>query len=126
MSTKTSISDPRYPIGNFNYVQPHSLAEAAQQRREHIDVLAALPKNFRSAVKGLSESQLDTPYREGGWTVRQLIHHVPDSHMNAYMRCKLALTETDPQIKTYDERLWAGHVSTAARRKPTRPRALPR
>lgn len=107
METVTGIIDPRYPIGPFNYVQPRSSAEAAQQRRDHIDALAALPHKFRNAVKGLSERQLDTPYREGGWTVRQLVHHVPDSHMNAYIRCKLALTEQDPMIKAYDEARWA-------------------
>lgn len=106
-NTATMMVDPRYPIGTFQYHQPRSAEEAAQQRRQHIDVLAALPKNFRVALKGLNEWQLDTPYREGGWTVRQLIHHVPDSHMNAYVRCKLALTETNPLIKAYDERLWA-------------------
>lgn|SRR5581483_6879393 len=105
--TSTNILDPRYPIGPFQYVQPKSAAEAAQLRRQHIDALAALPTNFRAAVKGLNENQLNTPYREGGWTVRQLIHHVPDSHMNAYIRMKLALTEHDPQIKAYDEAAWA-------------------
>lgn len=106
-TSHTGIIDPRYPIGTFQYVSPNSSMEAARHRKEHIDVIAALPKNFREAVRGLNESQLDTPYREGGWTVRQLVHHVPDSHLNAYVRTKLALTESDPTVKTYDERLWA-------------------
>ena len=72
-----------------------------------IDAIARLPDDFRGAVCGLSESQLDTPYRPEGWTVRQLVHHVPDSHMNAYVRFKLALTEDVPTIKPYDEAEWA-------------------
>lgn len=72
-----------------------------------IDAIARLPDDFRGAVRGLSESQLDTPYRPEGWTVRQLVHHVPDSHMNAYVRFKLALTEDVPTIKPYDEAEWA-------------------
>jgi hypothetical protein len=106
MSTAPAI-DPRYPIGKFHYTHPQSTEEREQQRKQHIDALAALPRYFRNAVKDLTEGQLDTPYREGGWTVRQLIHHVPDSHMNAYVRFKMALTETDPVIKTYEEHLWA-------------------
>lgn len=107
MNRGSESFDPRYPIGHFHYDPPKSSEEAAEQRRRHIDALAALPGNFRASVKGLNEKQLDTPYREGGWTVRQLIHHVPDSHLNAYIRCKMALTEEDPVIKAYDERLWA-------------------
>ena len=72
-----------------------------------IDVIAAAPARMREAVAGLSDGQLDTPYREGGWTVRQVVHHVPDSHLNAYIRLKLALTENEPTIKPYDEALWA-------------------
>jgi hypothetical protein len=74
---------------------------------EAVDVLAALPGAMRAAVAGLSAAQLDTPYRPGGWTVRQVVHHVPDSHMNAYMRCRLALTEDEPTIRPYDEKAWA-------------------
>jgi len=106
-SAPTSIADPRYPVGKFHYREPQSAEERTQLRRRHIDTLGAMPGHFRHAVHGLTEVQLDTPYREGGWTVRQLIHHVPDSHMNAYVRFKLALTETDPMIKTYEEQLWA-------------------
>jgi hypothetical protein len=72
-----------------------------------IDPSAATPARIREAVAGLSDEQLDTPYREGGWTVRQVIHHVPDSHLNAYIRLKLALTEDRPTIKPYDEARWA-------------------
>jgi hypothetical protein len=75
--------------------------------RASIAILAALPENLRSAVSDLTEVQIDTPYREGGWTVRQLVHHVADSHMNAYVRTRLALTEDWPTIKPYDQKLWA-------------------
>jgi uncharacterized damage-inducible protein DinB len=75
--------------------------------------MAALPQRFRKAVSGLSDSQLSTPYREGGWNVRQLIHHVPDSHLNAYIRCKLALTEDSPTIKPYDQEAWANLADSA-------------
>jgi uncharacterized damage-inducible protein DinB len=107
MSSTPTITDPRYPIGRFHYEEPQSQEDRAQKRKEYIDALATLPRTFRNAVKDLTEAQLDTPYREGGWTVRQLIHHIPDSHMNAYVRFKMALTETDPVIKTYEEQLWA-------------------
>lgn len=107
MSSAPAATDPRYPIGKFHYNEPQSAEELQQQRKQNIDALAMLPRSFRNAVKDLTEAQLDTPYREGGWTVRQLIHHVPDSHLNAYVRFKLALTETDPVIKTYEEQLWA-------------------
>lgn len=107
MSTASSVVDPRFPIGKFHYQEPHSAEERAQQRKQHIDALAALPREFRHCVKALTEGQLDTPYRDGGWTIRQLIHHIPDSHMNAYVRFKMALTEHDPIIKTYEEQLWA-------------------
>jgi uncharacterized damage-inducible protein DinB len=79
----------------------------AAKRQEAIASIGATPKNLREAVRGLNDKQLDTPYREGGWTVRQLVHHVADSHMNAYVRLKLALTEDKPTIKTYDESVWA-------------------
>jgi hypothetical protein len=76
-------------------------------RRRAIDEIAALPALVRTAVSGLTDEQLDTPYRLGGWTVRQVVHHVPDSHMHAYIRLKLALTEDAPVIKPYDEARWA-------------------
>jgi hypothetical protein len=95
--------DPRYPIGKFEMPK-----EVTQPRRQQaIDEIAATPAKLRDAVKGLRDAQLDTPYREGGWTVRQVVHHVPDSHMNAYIRLRLALTEDKPTIKPYEEALWA-------------------
>jgi hypothetical protein len=94
--------DPRYPIGKFRRAEANTTDYAA-----NIAVLAALPENLRAAVDGLSGAELDTPYREAGWTVRQLVHHVADSHMNAYVRVRLALTENWPVIKPYDEKLWA-------------------
>jgi len=95
--------DPRYPVGTFE--MPAQVT--ASRRQQAIDELAATPAKLRAAAKGLSDSQLDTPYREGGWTVRQVVHHVPDSHLNAYVRLKLALTEEKPTIKPYDQEAWA-------------------
>ncbi|MFZ3341628.1 MAG: bacillithiol transferase BstA [Terriglobales bacterium] len=97
------MSDPRYPIGKFSYSGPMNAA-GKKQCIENVDQSPAL---LRQAVRGLTDAQLDTPYREGGWTVRQVVHHVPDSHMNAYVRFKLALTEDDPTIKPYLEARWA-------------------
>lgn len=79
----------------------------AEQKKLWIDEIAAAPAKLRAAVAGFSEEQLDTPYRDGGWTVRQVVHHVPESHMNAYIRFKLALTEDEPIVKPYDEAAWA-------------------
>ena len=79
----------------------------AGARAEAIREIAAAPERLRAAVKGLNDTQLDTPYREGGWTVRQVVHHVADSHLNAYLRLRLALTETEPTIKPYEEGAWA-------------------
>jgi uncharacterized damage-inducible protein DinB len=95
--------DPRYPVGTFE--MPAQVTPSKRQLA--IDELAAAPAKLRAAAKGLSDSQLDTPYREGGWTVRQVVHHVPDSHLNAYVRLKLALTEEKPTIKPYDQEAWA-------------------
>jgi hypothetical protein len=95
--------DPRYPIGKFDF--PTSVT--AQQRDQWISEIAATPAKLRASVAGLTPQQLDTPYRDGGWTVRQVIHHVPDSHMNGYIRFKLALTENEPTIKPYNESEWA-------------------
>jgi hypothetical protein len=95
--------DPRYPVGKFAWPETISRDELDAAIAE----IAALPAQLRAAVKGLSAEQLDTPYREGGWTVRQVVHHVPDSHMNSYVRFKLALTENEPVIKPYDEAAWA-------------------
>jgi len=98
-----TAADPRYPIGP---TPRHESIDAANIPH-YIASLAALPENLRSAVYGLSDAQLDTPYREGGWTVRQVVHHVADSHMNAYVRTRLALTEDWPVVKGYDEKRWA-------------------
>jgi len=95
--------DLRYPIGPFK--RPTSLS--APERRAAIDDIASAPAKLRAAVHGLNESQLETPYRPDGWTVRQVVHHVPESHLNAYTRFKLALTEDNPTIKPYDEDAWA-------------------
>jgi hypothetical protein len=102
LSTTPAVTDPRYPVGHFRREEADLVNHAAS-----IATLAALPANLRSAVDGLSNAQLDTPYRDGGWTVRQLVHHVADSHMNAYVRIRLALTEDWPTVKAYDEKLWA-------------------
>jgi hypothetical protein len=96
-------ADLRYPIGRFQ--RPERLTE--EQREAHIEAIEVAPARLRAAVAGLKPEQLDTPYRPGGWTVRQLVHHVPDSHMNSYMRFRLALTEDEPTIKPYDEARWA-------------------
>lgn len=100
--------DPRYPIGDLK--MPGEVTPA--RRQQAIDAIAAAPANLKAAVKGLNDAQLDTPYREGGWTVRQLVHHVPDSHLNAYVRLKLALTEEKPTIKPYEEGRWAELADT--------------
>jgi len=86
----------------------------AAQRATCIDEVAAAPGQFRRAVTGLTPAQFDTPYRDGGWTVRQVVHHVPDSHMNAYLRFKFGLTEDAPAIKTYEEKDWAKTPEVAA------------
>jgi hypothetical protein len=102
--------DPRYPVGKLEI--PTNITPDA--RKQMMDEIAAAPAKFRAAFKGLNDSQLDTPYREGGWTLRQVAHHVPDSHMNAYCRLKLALTEDKPTIRPYEEALWAKLEDTRA------------
>jgi DinB superfamily len=97
------MSDPRYPIGNFTFDGPTSEA----QRTKFIDEIEQTPIALRAAIKNLSPEQIETPYREGGWSVRQVVHHIPESHMNAYVRFKLALTEEEPAIKAYMEDRWA-------------------
>ncbi len=97
------MTDPRYPIGKFAMPEPVT----DKVRAGWIDDIANAPARLRAAVDGLSQAQLDTPYRQGGWTVRQVVHHLPDSHMNAYIRFKLALTEEEPAVKTYMEDKWA-------------------
>jgi hypothetical protein len=97
------MSDPRFPIGKFTFDGPPD----AEQRNEFIEDIAQTAAALRGAVRGLTPEQIETPYRDGGWTVRQVIHHVPESHMNAYIRFKLALTEDAPTIKPYMEDRWA-------------------
>jgi hypothetical protein len=104
------MDDLRYPIGKFKYDGPPS----EEQKNAFLNDVAATPANLRAAVKGLSEAQFDTPYRPGGWTVRQVVHHLPDSHMNSYVRFKLALTEEEPTIKPYAEDRWAELADTKA------------
>lgn len=99
----TELEDLRYPVGRFSPVAASVPGTCSAQ----IDTLRALPEHLRSAVAGLSDAQLDTPYREGGWTVRQVVHHVADSHSMAYIRCRLALTEDWPTINPYNEGAWA-------------------
>jgi hypothetical protein len=101
------MEDMRYPIGKFEWVPAKNEEQMAKRRADYIDVLARLPRTFSNAVTDLTAGQLDTPYRPEGWTVRQLVHHVPDSHANAYIRFKLALTEYEPTIKPYKEDMWA-------------------
>lgn len=96
------MEDLRYPIGPF---KPAPTSPAS--RRNQIQVLSGAAVLLRQAVRRLSDAQLDTPYRPGGWTIRQVVHHLPDSHANAYIRMKMALTEESPTIKPYDEARWA-------------------
>jgi uncharacterized damage-inducible protein DinB len=95
--------DLRFPIGRFT--RPTALTPA--ERKAAIDAIAKAPGAMRKAVAGLTDAQLDTPYRPDGWTVRQVVHHMPDSHLNAYVRFKLGLTEDTPTVKPYDEAKWA-------------------
>ena len=95
--------DLRYPVGPCEWTAEISAAA----KRQHLRNISAQPANLRAAVAGLEPQHLDIPYREGGWTIRQIVHHIPDSHMNSYVRFKLALTEDQPTIKPYDEKLWA-------------------
>jgi uncharacterized damage-inducible protein DinB len=97
------MDDLRYPVGRFRF----DPAATGETRRQAIDAIAAAPVALRAAVAGLSDAQLDTPYRPGGWTVRQLVHHVADSHVNAYVRFRLTVTEADPLLRTYEEKAWA-------------------
>lgn len=103
------MTELQYPIGRLTF-DPNVTDE---KRRAWIRQIAEAPGALRSAVAGLDAAQMDTPYRPGGWTVRQVLHHVPDSHMNAYIRFKLALTEDNPTIKPYDEAAWAAVADTA-------------
>jgi hypothetical protein len=108
-------ADLRYPIGKaerFDHLTD-------EQRRAYIAAIAEAPARLRAAVAGLSQEQLDTPYRPGGWTVRQVVHHLPDSHINAYVRFKLALTENEPTIKPYQEGAWANLPDSKAPIEPS-------
>jgi DinB superfamily len=107
-NVRMTTTDLRYPIGEF--AMPASVTPA--MRSDAIAAIADLPACMRAAVRGLSDAQLDTPYRPGGWTVRQVVHHVPDSHMNAFVRLKLALTEDNPTVKPYDEKAFAALADT--------------
>ncbi|MGD1024650.1 MAG: YfiT family bacillithiol transferase [Candidatus Sulfotelmatobacter sp.] len=102
------MTDLRYPIGKFHYEG----TPTEDQKHKYLADIEQAPAHLRAAVKGLSDQQLDTPYRPEGWTVRQLTHHVPDSHLNAYIRFKLALTEDEPTIKPYAEDRWAKLADT--------------
>ena|SRR5688572_30067876 len=99
----TDLESLRYPVGKA----PRITELDSATRTRLIDTIARTPEQYRSLVAGLSDAQLDTPYRPGGWTIRQVVHHVPDSHMNAYIRMKLAVTEDTPTIRTYQEDRWA-------------------
>jgi hypothetical protein len=104
------VSDPlRYPVGRFARPEQFSLTES----RLHVDELRELPTVLRRMVADLTERQLDTTYRDGGWTVRQVVHHMADSHLNAYVRVRRALTETGPTVQAYDENAWA-HLPDAS------------
>ena len=97
------MKDPRYPIG-----KPRLVVEwTPRERADAVEEIRIAPDRLSQAVAGLEDRQLDTPYREGGWTMRQVVHHLPDSHLNAYSRFKLALTEDEPLVKTFEESKWA-------------------
>lgn len=103
MDSAAKMEDLRYPIGKFSAQQAYT----QQEVKERIARIASLPEKMQKAVQDLTDAQLDTPYREGGWTVRQVVHHVTDSHSNAYIRVKWTLTEETPLIKAYEEKKWA-------------------
>ena len=96
------MSDPRYPIGRY---EPKPYSE--ELKTEWLNNIRQLPTELEYAIQNLDAAQLQSPYREGGWTIHQLVHHVADSHMNAYIRFKLALTEDNVTVKSYEEQLWA-------------------
>src|SRR5437868_273426 len=102
MTTEATAQDLRYPVGKFD-----KTTAGPERRAEYIQTIADLPRNITTAVGSLTDAQLDTPYRPGGWTVRQTVHHIADSHINSYCRFKLALTENTPTIRPYEEALWA-------------------
>jgi uncharacterized damage-inducible protein DinB len=114
--TPEALERLKYPIGKF---VRGTKADTPPRRAVCISIIEAFPQQLRAAVSGMSDAQLDTPYRPGGWTVRQLVHHLADSHSQCLHRFKLALTEEDPTIKPYKEALWAEHVD--ARTMPLEP-----
>jgi hypothetical protein len=95
--------DPRFPVGEFTLPK----AVSPELRSAAMEEIAAAPAKLRASLQGLKDAQLDTPYRDGGWTLRQVAHHMADSHMNAYIRWRFAMTEMEPIIKPYDEAAWA-------------------
>ncbi|MBM3760122.1 MAG: putative metal-dependent hydrolase [Acidobacteria bacterium] len=97
------MSDPRFPVGKFHF----SPFRSESDRQAAIAEIRDLPRHLKAALEALGEDKLDTPYRDGGWTVRQLVHHIADSHMNAFIRLRLGLTEDKPTVKPYNEQLWA-------------------
>lgn len=108
MNATGAVADLRYPVGRFDGRPPANEAE----REAMIARIAETPARLSEAVAGLTAKQLDAPYRPGGWTVRQVVHHLPDSHINSYVRFKLGLTEDQPAIKTYEQQLWADLADT--------------
>ncbi len=104
------MTDLRFPIGKFSF----NGAANEEQKQGFLQQIEQTPAHLRAAVQGLSAAQLDTAYRPGGWTVRQVVHHLPDSHLNSYVRFKLALTEDEPTIKPYAEDRWAALADTQA------------
>ncbi|MDA0684469.1 MAG: putative metal-dependent hydrolase [Bacteroidetes bacterium] len=108
MRQMDSSSDPRFPIGRFSFKPNPSI----EDRRGYILQIASVPNALRDAVRGMTDSMLDTRYREEGWTVRQVVHHLFDSHANAYIRFRLALTEDHPRVTAYDEKAWADLADT--------------
>lgn len=108
--TTAAAPDLSYPIGKFEYTR----ISTPQQRVQSILEIEETPARLREAIRGLNEQQLNTPYRPGGWSVRQVVHHLPESHMNAYVRFKLALTEENPTVKPYKEDLWSKTPDVAA------------
>jgi uncharacterized damage-inducible protein DinB len=101
---EAQLEQLRYPIGRFKFNSEAGISEI----KKWIADIRKHPANLKKAVRGLNEKKLDTPYREGGWTIRQVVHHLADSHINAYCRVKLTLTENTPTVKPYDEATWAG------------------
>jgi hypothetical protein len=99
----TDLEKLKYPIGNFNYKKDLTESDI----KVYINKIEILPSKLKEVVKGLTEEQLCTQYRTGGWTIKQVIHHLPDSHLNAYIRMKLTITEDKPVVKTYEEAKWA-------------------